>query len=36
MMAKSDSVQKLKKWLAEGEHLQQDFKFLVSDARKIA
>ncbi|MDA0931538.1 MAG: ATP-binding protein [Bacteroidetes bacterium] len=36
MMAKLGSVQKLKKWLAEGEHLQQDFKFLVSDARKIA
>jgi predicted HTH transcriptional regulator len=36
MMANSDSVQKLKNWVAEGEHIQQDFKFLVSDARKIA
>lgn len=36
MAAASDSVEKIKKWVAEGEHLQQDFKFLVSDARKIA
>jgi len=26
----------VERWIAEGEHVQQDFKFLVSDARKIA
>lgn len=31
-----DHTEQLRKWIAEGEHAQQDFKFLVSDARKIA
>ena len=26
----------VEKWVAEGEHLHQDFKFTISDARKIA
>ena len=31
-----DHSELLRKWIAEGEHARQDFKFLVSDARKIA
>lgn len=27
---------KIENWVAEGEHLHQDFKFTISDARKIA
>ena len=26
----------LREWMAEGEHEHQDFKFTISDARKIA
>lgn len=26
----------LRRWIAEGEHSRQDFKFMISDARKIA
>jgi len=26
----------LRRWVAEGEHSRQDFKFMISDARKIA
>jgi hypothetical protein len=26
----------VERWISEGEHLKQDFKFLVSDSRKIA
>ena len=26
----------LRRWIAEAEHSRQDFKFMISDARKIA
>lgn len=29
-------LQKIKLWIAQGEHQQQDFKFEISDSRKIA
>lgn len=31
-----EHAEQLRKWIAEGEHARQDFKFLVADARKIA
>jgi predicted HTH transcriptional regulator len=31
-----ENAEQLRKWIAEGEHARQDFKFLVADARKIA
>lgn len=36
MKTQVDHIKLLRKWIAEGEHTQQDFKFLISDARKIA
>lgn len=35
-MKTGDSTEYIKKLIAEGEHLHQDFKFEISDARKIA
>lgn len=35
-MAHATSIPYIKKWIAEGEHVQQDFKLRIDEARKIS
>ena len=35
-MKTNTNIQYLEKLISEGEHVHQDFKFAISDARKIA
>ena len=35
-MAHANSIPYIKKWIAEGEHVQQDFKLRIDEARKIS